>query len=443
MSVKQFALPDLGEGLTESEVVAWRVAVGESVELNQVIAEVETAKALVEVPSPFEGIVHELFAEPGQTLQVGAPLVAFEVPDADGPLPQDSPIAEPAASALAGAFPEPLRDEASRPEPVERTEGSPSPQPAASQSAASQSQEVLVGRIPLASGARPQRRARSGRLDEPIVRQRAFHTATAASVDTRHAEREGADPPSVPRRTETAPAASRETVTPVAGVRRRTAEAMVRSAAVPQVTEFLTIDVTRSMRLLDRLASRPAFRDRHLSVLTLASRALCLALERTPAANTHWRDGGGNEGAGELVDPGTVNLGIAVATRRGLVVPNIRDAQRLDLGALADALAELVERARSGRSTPAGLTGGTITITNVGVFGVDSGTPLLNPGETAILAMGAVTRRPWEHRGRVELRQIMTLSLTFDHRVIDGEQGSRLLADIGLLLADPAQAMGF
>jgi pyruvate dehydrogenase E2 component (dihydrolipoamide acetyltransferase) len=211
---------------------------------------------------------------------------------------------------------------------------------------------------------------------------------------------------------------------------------MVRSAAVPQVTEFLTVDVTRSIRLLDRLATSPQLKGTRVTVLTLAAKALCLALHATPEANMRWDDA-----TGEIVTPHAVNLGIAVATERGLVVPNIRGADGMRMPELAEALTALVERARASRSTPAELTGGTITITNVGVFGVDAGTPLLNPGETAILALGAVARRPWEHRGRVRLRHVMTLSLTFDHRVIDGEQGSRLLRDLGRILSDPASTL--
>jgi pyruvate dehydrogenase E2 component (dihydrolipoamide acetyltransferase) len=211
---------------------------------------------------------------------------------------------------------------------------------------------------------------------------------------------------------------------------------MARSAAVPQVTEFLTVDVTRSMRLLDRLAASPQLKGKRVTVLTLAAKALCLALVATPEANTRWDDA-----TSEIVTPAGVNLGIAVATERGLVVPNIRNADGMRMPELADALTALVERARASRSAPAEFTGGTITITNVGVFGVDAGTPLLNPGETAILALGAVNRRPWEHRGRVRLRQVMTLSLTFDHRVIDGEQGSRLLRDLGRILSDPASTL--
>jgi pyruvate dehydrogenase E2 component (dihydrolipoamide acetyltransferase) len=220
---------------------------------------------------------------------------------------------------------------------------------------------------------------------------------------------------------------------PITGVRKRTAQAMVASAfSAPHVTEFLTIDVTPTMELLASLKSKPAFREHRLNLLTMVAKALCIAVDRTPDVNARW-----DEQAGEIVQFGAVNLGIAAATPRGLVVPNIAHADRLTLAELADALGQLTELARSGRTAPAQLTGGTITITNVGVFGVDAGTPILNPGEAAILAMGAVRRMPWEYRGEIALRQVMTLSLSFDHRMVDGEQGSRFLTDIGAILAEP------
>jgi pyruvate dehydrogenase E2 component (dihydrolipoamide acetyltransferase) len=295
--------------------------------------------------------------------------------------------------------------------------------------------EVLVGRGPRAqSSKRPQRRSRSGRLAEPIAWERPDGVGSRPSAPSVAEPTSSASPPAADRGA--APEGADETRAPATGLRRRTAEAMVRSAAVPQVTEFLTVDVTRSIRLLDRLATSPQLKGTRVTVLTLAAKALCLALHATPEANMRWDDA-----TGEIVTPHAVNLGIAVATERGLVVPNIRGADGMRMRELAEALTALVERARASRSTPTELTGGTITITNVGVFGVDAGTPLLNPGETAILALGAVARRPWEHRGRVRLRHVMTLSLTFDHRVIDGEQGSRLLRDLGRILSDPASTL--
>lgn len=473
MTVKEFALPDLGEGLTESEVVAWKVSVGDTVELNQIIAEVETAKALVEVPSPFAGTVKELHAEPGETLEVGAPLMSFDVEgevlegeDASAQESDEARVAEPVGVGAAQAGGRPIVTNAGGRPRVSGTVGreqsetvdagaSAAAEPASATTAEPVEEErhaVLVGRGPRAQSARrPQRRARSGRLAEPIAWERPDGVAHREGVvPPTHASASVAEPgppdagsgasrgdvTAVRLGTETPTASVGETRAVATGVRRRTAEAMVRSAAVPQVTEFLTVDVTRSIRLIDRLAASSQFRGKRVTVLTLAAKALCLALQATPEANTRWDDS-----TGEIVTPAGVNLGIAVATERGLVVPNIRDAAALRMPELADALSALVERARAGRSTPAEFTGGTVTITNVGVFGVDAGTPLLNPGETAILALGAVNRRPWEHKGRVRLRHVMTLSLTFDHRVIDGEQSSRLLRDLGRILSDPASTI--
>ncbi|HJX43360.1 MAG TPA: dihydrolipoamide acetyltransferase family protein, partial [Geodermatophilus sp.] len=226
---------------------------------------------------------------------------------------------------------------------------------------------------------------------------------------------------------------------PVKGVRRATAAAMVASAfTAPHVTEFLTVDVTRMMKLRSRTAARPEFAGVKVSPLLFVAKALLMAARRHPMVNSSW-----DEAAQEIVVHGQVNLGIAAATPRGLVVPNVKGADRLSLRELAAALGELTETARAGRTAPADMTGGTITITNVGVFGVDTGTPILNPGESAILAFGAVREMPWVHKGRIRVRQVTQLALSFDHRVIDGELGSRFLADVGALLHDPQTALAY
>ena len=228
-----------------------------------------------------------------------------------------------------------------------------------------------------------------------------------------------------------------ETRIPIKGVRKHTAAAMVRSAfTAPHVTEFLTIDVTATMDLLRGIREDRAFAGHRVTPLTVVAKALCIAAGRTPEVNSRW-----DEDAQEIVRFGQVNLGIAAATDRGLVVPNVKGAERMTLIELADAIAGLADTARAGRTSPADLTGGTISITNIGVFGIDAGTPILNPGEAAILAMGAARRQPWEYRGEIALREVMTLSLSFDHRLVDGEQGSRFLADIGRILRDPGLAL--
>jgi pyruvate dehydrogenase E2 component (dihydrolipoamide acetyltransferase) len=231
----------------------------------------------------------------------------------------------------------------------------------------------------------------------------------------------------------------REQRIPIKGVRKHTAAAMVASAfTAPHVTEFLTVDVTRTMKLRHRLAARPELAGVKVSPLLFVARALLLAVRRHPMINSSW-----DEVAQEIVVKDYVNLGIAAATPRGLVVPNIKDAGRLSLAGLAGALADLTETARAGRTTPGDMAGGTITITNVGVFGVDTGTPILNTGESAILAFGAVREMPWVHKGKVVPRQVTQLALSFDHRIVDGELGSRFLADIGALLHDPGTALAF
>jgi pyruvate dehydrogenase E2 component (dihydrolipoamide acetyltransferase) len=231
----------------------------------------------------------------------------------------------------------------------------------------------------------------------------------------------------------------REQRIPIKGVRKHTAAAMVASAfTAPHVTEFLTVDVTRMMKLRGRLAVRPELAGVKVSPLLFVAKAVLLAAHRHPMVNSSW-----DEAAQEIVVKDYVNLGIAAATPRGLVVPNIKDAGRLSLAELAGALGELTETARAGKTSPAAMSGGTITITNVGVFGVDTGTPILNPGESAILAFGAIREMPWVHKGKIRPRQVTQLSLSFDHRIIDGELGSRFLADIGAMLHDPGAALAF
>ena len=220
-------------------------------------------------------------------------------------------------------------------------------------------------------------------------------------------------------------------------VRKRTAEAMVSSAfSAPHVSVFHTVDVTRTMRLVAELREDREFADVRVTPLLIAMKALLIAVRRHPEVNASWRDD-----TQEIVYKHYVNLGIAAQTPRGLVVPNIKDAHRLGLHDLAVALADLTATARAGRTTPADMSDGTITITNVGVFGIDTGTPILNPGESAILAFGAIREQPWVHKGKVKIRHVTQLALSFDHRLVDGGLGSRLLADVAAVLEDPARAL--
>jgi len=233
-----------------------------------------------------------------------------------------------------------------------------------------------------------------------------------------------------------------ETRIPIKGVRKHTAAAMVASAfTAPHVTEFITVDVTPMMELRDRVAARREFRDVKVTSLLFVAKAVLLAAKRTPEINATWDDA-----AGEIVLKHYVNLGIAAATDRGLIVPNIKDADTLSLLDLARALARLTDVARSGRTPPADMAGGTITITNVGVFGVDTGTPILNPGEAGIVAFGAVRKMPWvltaaDGSEAIVPRWVTQLSVSFDHRLVDGQQGSQFLADVAGVLTDPGLAL--
>lgn len=449
----EFRLPDLGEGLTEAEVVQWLVAPGDAVALNQTLAEVETAKAVVELPSPYEGIVSSLHAEAGETVAVGAPLIDFDVAGAEEPTPADD-AAERAHPNLVGYGAAPTS--AGRPARRARRTGRAAPsadtavlEAAPHDAAPSTSTDPVIER----PRSTPPVRAHAKRLGIDLVLVAAEvgdRVVTRNDVDD-YAERVGRQPAvgAPPMREETvAPAtpeslfatgreAERETRTPIRGVRKHTAAAMVQSAfTAPHVTVFHTVDVTATMELLERLRDDRSLAEHRIGPLAVVAKAVCLALGRTPGLNARW-----DEGAGEIVQHNYVDLGIAAATDRGLIVPNIRDADQLTLVGLAGALKALAETARSGRTSPAELAGGTFSISNIGVFGVDAGTPILPPGQSGILAVGAVRRQPWEHRGEMALRQLMTLSLSFDHRVVDGAEGARFLKDVADVLQEPGRAM--
>lgn len=423
--LREFRLPDLGEGLTESEIVNWHIAVGDTVELNQVIAEVETAKAVVELPSPYAGVVACLHEQPGTVVEVGSPIVSFDVAVAGGP--ESEQAAEVPAKRepnLVGYGAEP--DATGR--PARRRRAVPvavAPDPAAP----SVRQERPRSTPPVRKLARDLgvdlAALRGTGPDGLVVRADVVRAASPASE------------PEAPAAATLAQQAGREERIRISGVRKHTAAAMVASAfTAPHATVFLSVDVTPTMDLLARLRTQPAFEGVKLSPLTMAAKAVCLALKRFPSLNSRW-DGD----AGEIIRYNYVNLGIAAATPRGLTVPNIKDAQDLSLHGLAAAVTALARTAREGKTPPADLSGGTISISNVGVFGVDTGTPILNPGEAAILALGAVRRQPWEYNGAIALRSVTTLSLSFDHRLVDGEQGAGFLAEVGAVLAEPALAL--
>jgi pyruvate dehydrogenase E2 component (dihydrolipoamide acetyltransferase) len=492
MATRQFKLPDVGEGLTEGEILQWLVAVGDTVTVNQPLCEVETAKAAVELPSPYAGTVTELLFDAGTMVDVGAPIITIDVGGAAAPQPAPPAAAasdEPAAGLIGGAAPGgrtavlvgygPRNTEARRRprvsgETVAARATAPVAAPAHPPLLATAPDadtkpvrhgglevgrqaeaHALQGDAASAEGVQHGHR-RPRPLAKPPVRKYAKDlgvdlTALTGSgnggIITRADVDAAASSPAPTAETAmSALGSTREQRIPIKGVRKHTAAAMVASAfTAPHVTEFLTVDVTRMMKLRQRMALRPELAGVKVSPLLFVARALLLATRRHPMINSSW-----DEAAQEIVVKDYVNLGIAAATPRGLIVPNIKDAGRMSLTELAGALADLTATAREGRTAPGDMSGGTITITNVGVFGVDTGTPILNPGESAILAFGAIREMPWVHRGgsggrkaKIVKRQVTQLALSFDHRIVDGELGSRFLADVGAMLHDPGVALAF
>lgn len=459
----EFRLPDLGEGLTEAEVLQWLVKPGDTVTLNQTLAEVETAKAVVELPSPYAGTVSSLHAEAGETIAVGAPLIAFDVAGAEAEAPgaqKSEPEApgEKSQPNLVGYGAAP----ASGGRPARRARRSAGASAAAAGAEAAVIEAAPHDALPPttaepAVGERPRStppvRAYAKRLGVDLALVAAEvgdRVISRADVDT-YAERAGASAPAAGApgaAASTAPASAAalapsgeraQTRIPIKGVRKHTAQAMVQSAfTAPHVTTFHTVDVTATMELIEQLRADKSLADHRIGPLVLIAKAVCLALGRNPSLNATW-----DESAGEIVENHYVDLGIAAATERGLIVPIIRDAERLSLTGMADALTQLTQTARSGRTSPAELAGGTFSITNIGVFGIDAGTPILPPGQSGILAVGAVRRQPWEYRGEIALRQMMTLSVSFDHRLVDGAEGARFLKDVADLLEQPGRAMLF
>ncbi|MFC7528908.1 dihydrolipoamide acetyltransferase family protein [Actinoplanes sp. GCM10030250] len=460
--IKEFTLPDLGEGLTEGEILAWLVKVGDTIELNQPIVEVETAKAAVEIPAKWGGVVTRIFHEAGTVVEVGKPIISIDTQPGAGPAPSPSDAGESAASGDSGEETQagliggpapggrtavlvgygPRTASAKRRPRIGTADASPTPATPPPPAAA-----TAVGTV-----APPRAAAPSGPvLAKPPVRKLARDlgvdlatitgTGPLGSV-TRDDVQQALAQPTQPAPVRPAPAAavfdsSREQRIPVKGVRKLTAENMVASAfTAPHVTEFLTVDVTRSMRALEKLKARREFTELRVSPLLLVAKAVLLAVRRHPMVNSAW-----SAATNEIVVKEYVNLGIAAATERGLIVPNVKDAGRLSLRELAEALNELVRVAKSGKTSPADMSGGTLSITNVGVFGIDTGTPILPPGESAILAFGAIRPTPWVHKNKIKIRQVTTLGLSFDHRIIDGELGSRFLRDIGTFLEDPEAAL--
>ena len=547
--MREFKLPDPGEGLTEADVVTWRVAVGDVVAVNDIVVEIETAKSLVELPIPYAGTVSALLVNEGDTVEVGAPIIVIDdgsgaaaggsATDATATTTEGSAPSEAAAGGQAGsgeaggpvavAAEEPKASGAAESKPggaaepkaertavlvgygVKQTEAKrrprrkqnllqtiahyPDEEPAVKESVhadassgvgelvAAHSTHVLRDQRPLSELAQHSRAdlERAWVLAKPMVRKlakdlgvdlvtveatgdggtitrddvlaardsaRGLAPADAGGAGSSGPGSASGDAALVGGARHTAavsapawPGDRGEERTPIKGVRKATAAAMVSSAfTAPHVTEWVEVDVTATMDLVDRLKKDKEFAGVKVTPLLVLAKAMCVAVRRNPGVNATW-----DEAAQEIVLKRYVNRGIAAATPRGLLVPNVKDADLMSMAQLAGAIGELTETARQGKMQPADMSGGTITITNIGVFGIDAGTPILNRGESAILAFGTITRKPWVvGKGddeRIEPRWVTTLALSFDHRLVDGELGSRYLADVAAILHDPAKGL--
>ncbi len=472
----EYKLPDVGEGLTEAEVVAWRVKVGDVIEVNEIVCDIETAKSIVELPSPYAGEVTALLVPEGETVAVGTPIIRIGADEGAAagaspatPTPEaemDIDLSNPAASG--GGEGESLvgRNKADR-GPTRRARRAPGAEAANKQAQAAfdpgtspaPELEELPEVSPPPAQTTPAAPSDVRVLAKPPVRKLAKDLGVDLSSlagegpqgsVTREQVQAAAASPVAGRAASAGERASRplatgerETREPIKGVRKMMGQAMVDSAfTAPHVTEWVTVDATRTMELVERLKSHREFRDVRVSPLLVLAKACLLAIRRTPEINSFW-----DEAAQEVVYKHYVNLGIAAATPRGLVVPNVKDADAMTLRELAEALGGLTATAREGKTQPADMSGGSFTITNVGVFGVDAGTPIINPGESAILCFGSITRKPWvvveDGEEKIVPRHVTTLALSFDHRHVDGEKGSRFLADVAAILEDPASALLF
>lgn len=485
MSEIRFPLPDVGEGLTEAEIVQWRVAPGDRIALDQVFVEIETAKSLVELPSAFEGVVSELLVDEGRTVDVGTPILVIQTDGggADAATPASSAAGSPAvapatAEAAAAAT---VASHAAAPSEgggavlvghgssgpaATRRKRHPSPggahenlatvpAPAAAPPAAAVPR-VQAGApagaaatpsapaVPTAPTAPTAPRPDSGVpvIAKPPIRKlakdlgvdlsRVAPTGPIGDI-TRDDVIRSASQVSVFRNIQTPEwPTDREDRIPVKGVRKAIANAMVQSAySAPHVSVFVDVDATRTMEYVKRLKASPDYAGVRVSPLLIMAKAMIWAVRRNPSVNAQWTDE-------EIIVKHYVNLGVAAATPRGLIVPNVKEAQAMTMVELATALEQLTLTAREGKTQPAEMQGGTITITNIGVFGMDTGTPILNPGEVAIVALGTIKQKPWVVDGEVRPRFVTTVGASFDHRVVDGDVASRFLADVASIIEEPA-----
>ncbi|MCU1545511.1 MAG: branched-chain alpha-keto acid dehydrogenase subunit [Homoserinimonas sp.] len=443
MTTSEFLLPDVGEGLTEAEIVSWRVKPGDTIVVNQVVVEIETAKSLVELPSPFAGVVSALLVDEGQTVDVGSPIISVSTDETPVPterLGSEAGVASSVADTAGSVTDEKpgavLVGYGLKGHAASRRRAAPGTAPASQSTAVSQ-QSAAPSRpssVPAASA--------SSIIAKPPIRKLAkdlgvdLSTVVATGLAgeiTRDDVVRQASQASVFRNIETPQwSEQREERIPVKGVRKAIATAMVSSAfTAPHVGVFVDVDATRTMEFVKRLKNSTDFAGIKVSPLLIIAKAIIWAVRRNPTVNAQWTDS-------EIIVKHFVNFGIAAATPRGLIVPNIKDAHTLSLLDLARAIENLTMTARDGKTQPAEMAGGTITVTNIGVFGMDTGTPILNPGEVAIVALGTIKQKPWVVDGEVRVRYVTTLGASFDHRVVDGDVASRFLADVASVIEEPA-----
>jgi 2-oxoisovalerate dehydrogenase E2 component (dihydrolipoyl transacylase) len=442
MSLAVFNLPDVGEGLTEAEIVSWKVAPGDQVSVNQVICEIETAKSIVELPCPFAGSVDKLFAKEGDTVLVGSPIISVQ---AEGNILSSGP----ATSSIA-VIPESMHDavadvassvasDETKPNLVGY--GSTGHGATRRKKAGAVAAAAMAAVIPSASAELPSALSTDVIAKPPIRKlakdlnvdlSKVSATGEAGEI-TREDVVNAASQASVFRNL-TTPAApsSREERIPVKGVRKAIATAMVQSAfTAPHVSIFVDVDATRTMEYVKRLKASTDFAGVKVTPLLIMAKAMMWAVRRNPTVNSTWTDK-------EIIVHNFVNFGVAAATPRGLIVPNIKDADQMSMLELARQLEILAATAREGKTTPEEMKDGTITITNIGVFGVDTGTPILNPGQVTIVALGSIRPKPWVVNNEIVIRQVTTIGATFDHRVVDGDVASRFVQDVASVIEEPA-----
>ncbi|MFG2917868.1 dihydrolipoamide acetyltransferase family protein [Kitasatospora sp. NPDC048298] len=442
--VREFRLPDLGEGLTGAEVVRWMVEVGEVIAVDQPVVEVETAKAVVEVPCPYGGVVTARYGEEGEEIAVGAPLVTVAVAAAEGSVGQA--VAEPGV----------VTAEVERPlvgfgvaEPGRggrrRRVGVP-----ASASAAAAAVEPVSASAAAVAGAvggavAVQAPAVRAPAVVPVISPLVRRLAREQGVDL--ASLTGSGPDGLIMRADVeravaakvatpAPAgpAAQDGVVPLRGLRKAVAEKLSRShREIPAATCWVDADATELMALRRQLNATPGPK---VSVLALLARICTVALARFPELNSSVTE----DGSG-IVRHAAVHLGFAAQGERGLVVPVVRDAQSRSTEQLGEELGRLTEAARSGALTPAELTGGTFTLNNYGVFGVDGSTPILNHPEAAMLGVGRIVAKPWVHQGELAVREVTQLSFTFDHRVCDGGTAGGFLRFVADCVEQPGMLL--